>query len=139
MVRSRGAEIDVCPHCHGIWFDHGELVDFVKKLSESPKIKPKERVRSERRDAGRSSHRGLKPRACPRCDTEMRVFNYAYDSNVYLDRCPDCTGVGTVLESKYIVTRDKKRACRRVRLKGIIDQGVSFARVRFFPLVRMSP
>ena len=32
-------------------------------------------------------------RMCPTCDFAMREFNYAYDSNVFLDRCEQCKGI----------------------------------------------
>ena len=32
-------------------------------------------------------------RQCPQCGAPMREFNYAYDSNVFLDRCPKCDGI----------------------------------------------
>jgi membrane associated rhomboid family serine protease len=35
------------------------------------------------------------PRICPRCGASMRKFNYAYDSNIILDKCPDCGGIWT--------------------------------------------
>jgi Zn-finger nucleic acid-binding protein len=32
-------------------------------------------------------------RLCPRCRKPMRKFNFAYDSNIILDRCPSCGGI----------------------------------------------
>jgi Zn-finger nucleic acid-binding protein len=32
-------------------------------------------------------------RVCPQCSLAMREFNYAYDSNVFLDRCGQCNGI----------------------------------------------
>ena len=32
-------------------------------------------------------------RPCPRCRRPMMKFNYAYDSNIILDRCPVCKGI----------------------------------------------
>ena len=32
-------------------------------------------------------------RKCPQCYIAMKEFNYAYDSNVFLDRCEKCKGI----------------------------------------------
>ncbi|MDO9464931.1 MAG: rhomboid family intramembrane serine protease [bacterium] len=34
-----------------------------------------------------------KDKVCPRCNQKLKVFNYAYDSNVFLDKCPHCQGM----------------------------------------------
>ncbi|MHC5100996.1 MAG: zf-TFIIB domain-containing protein [Planctomycetota bacterium] len=46
----------------------------------------------ERRKALRPSNDNPM-RMCPTCDFAMREFNYAYDSNVFLDRCEQCKGI----------------------------------------------
>jgi len=35
------------------------------------------------------------PRLCPECQAVMREFNFAYDSNIFLDKCPRCSGIWT--------------------------------------------
>jgi len=32
-------------------------------------------------------------RICPQCSVGMRQFNYAYDSNIFLDKCLKCGGI----------------------------------------------
>jgi len=32
-------------------------------------------------------------RICPQCTLAMRQFNYAYDSNIFLERCDHCNGI----------------------------------------------
>jgi Zn-finger nucleic acid-binding protein len=34
-------------------------------------------------------------RLCPECQAVMREFNFAYDSNIFLDKCPRCGGIWT--------------------------------------------
>ena len=34
-------------------------------------------------------------RLCPQCQVGMHEFNFAYDSNIFLDRCSRCSGVWT--------------------------------------------
>jgi membrane associated rhomboid family serine protease len=43
-----------------------------------------------------STYRIAEPlKSCPRCQQEMKIINYAYDSNIILDRCPACDGIWT--------------------------------------------
>lgn len=34
-----------------------------------------------------------KARICPECSTPLKEINFAYDSNVMIDKCPACKGV----------------------------------------------
>jgi Zn-finger nucleic acid-binding protein len=36
-----------------------------------------------------------RPRLCPECRAAMKEFNFAYDSNIFLDKCPRCGGIWT--------------------------------------------
>jgi Zn-finger nucleic acid-binding protein len=36
-----------------------------------------------------------RPRLCPECQAAMKEFNFAYDSNIFLDKCPRCGGIWT--------------------------------------------
>jgi membrane associated rhomboid family serine protease len=40
-------------------------------------------------------------RACPRCGFTMHKFNYAYDSNVIMERCSRCSGTWTDASEAY--------------------------------------
>jgi membrane associated rhomboid family serine protease/Zn-finger nucleic acid-binding protein len=93
QTKTKSAFVDVCPSCKGIWFDAGELADFVKTLAESEDICPEKIKLFHHRDV-RSVYNGQeKNRSCPRCAKELQRFNYSYDSNVFLDKCPDCGGI----------------------------------------------
>ena len=92
-VRSRRVEIDICPRCKGKWFDEGEFTDFVKELSQKEGIAPRRDRLFEARQVTRESQIQEEGRRCPRCGVEMKKFNYAYDSNVFLDKCPECKGI----------------------------------------------
>ena len=84
--------VDVCPTCHGMWLDRGELGGLVGYLEgDEPHEQP-----------GGTPHRQVvvaplqvhEPALyCPRCNAGMDKFNYAYDSNIILDWCPACQGV----------------------------------------------
>ncbi|MBU4488270.1 MAG: rhomboid family intramembrane serine protease [Candidatus Omnitrophica bacterium] len=87
-------DVHLCEKCHGIWFDKDSFHAVLKFLEEDPTvlhdtynpftkkicvIDPKLYVR----------------RNCPRCRKAMEQFNYAYDSNIFLDKCASCGGIWT--------------------------------------------
>lgn len=84
-------EIDLCDYCGGVWCDEGELVPVVHELIREGRIpenskKPNDKHRQdEDPDAERKE--------CPRCLAETESFNYAYDSNIFLNRCKACSGI----------------------------------------------
>ena len=83
--------VDVCPTCHGMWLDRGELGALVAYLepeapADQPGGTPKRQVMTGERITE-------PPKSCPRCHATLKPFNYAYDSNIILDRCPACEGV----------------------------------------------
>lgn len=92
-VKFKNALIDICPECKGIWFDSGEFVDFVKTLTESEEISPQTPRLFEKDTAQTVDTIKEKERVCPKCGKKLEKFNYAYDSNVFLDKCPSCEGL----------------------------------------------
>ncbi|MFA6244524.1 MAG: rhomboid family intramembrane serine protease, partial [Candidatus Hydrogenedentales bacterium] len=84
--------IDACEACKGLWFDERELGDFLQRYVEEHADVPNASMRrdsSPRRDA-------LAPEMqCPSCGVAMRETNYAYDSNVFVERCAQCGGIWT--------------------------------------------
>ena len=87
--RMRGERLDLCAACRGLWFDRGELATVINALVNE--VPEHDRLATERRQAVRppSEFRG----DCPRCGSPLRQFNYAYDSNIFVARCPECSGV----------------------------------------------
>ena len=85
--------VDVCTKCKGIWFDSDEMMDVLKALSEG-KLIPLDKLPApalKKPSKPDTTAEGL--RDCPRCAKKMQKFNYAYDSNVILDRCVHCRGI----------------------------------------------
>ncbi|MHC4572909.1 MAG: rhomboid family intramembrane serine protease [Planctomycetota bacterium] len=93
QVESKSAVLDICPNCRGIWFDSGEFVDFVRALAQSQEISPEQTKLFTPRDVNALHTVEEKERFCPRCSKKLHKFNYAYDSNVFLDKCPACGGI----------------------------------------------
>ena len=89
-----GQTIDVCPECHGIWFDPTELSVVAKEMIQKGQI-----ANQEARDAFNVMPKSIAgdelEKMCPRCGVPTKVFNYSYDSNVFLNRCTMCQGVWT--------------------------------------------
>ena len=85
----------MCTCCKGIWFDSGELLGFVRNLAESEKISPEALHLLEQQEIQTVSTHEDKTRLCPECGLEMQRFNYACDSNIFLDKCTNCDGIWT--------------------------------------------
>jgi Zn-finger nucleic acid-binding protein len=80
-------EVDLCPQCHGVWLDQGELdqardmiapdlqwLDF--EIWKHPEQFKLTKV----------------PLICPECEGEMLALNYG-QTGVEIDVCPNCRGV----------------------------------------------
>lgn len=83
----KGIELDICPRCGGVWFDAEELGRVMKTLETSSAQVLKEFIPAKLKVTTVVS------KNCPRCQTSLNEFNYAYNSNTYLDRCPKCGGI----------------------------------------------
>ncbi|MFH1856565.1 MAG: zf-TFIIB domain-containing protein [Candidatus Omnitrophota bacterium] len=91
----KNQELDTCPKCGGIWFDEGELYKVVESMISNNEVTPLTLEQSLRKKVI-SPQRIKQPiLKCPRCHVDMRIYNYAYNSNVLLDQCPDCNGLWT--------------------------------------------
>jgi membrane associated rhomboid family serine protease len=87
--------VDICPKCAGIWFDSGELQVVLRGLIESDKITPEPTRLYQRKAIQTLDESAAEIRCCPKCDMVMKTFNYSYDSNVFVDKCPECQGIWT--------------------------------------------
>ncbi|MBE0535769.1 MAG: rhomboid family intramembrane serine protease [Phycisphaerae bacterium] len=95
MTKARIGDIAVetCPSCDGIWFEPGAFLPVAQALADKTNstadltflFKPRQ-VQEAISDTRR---------LCPRCTVSLRNFNYGYDSNILLDKCPQCGGVWT--------------------------------------------
>ena len=84
--------IDICSQCGGIWFDTTELSDVAKDLIKNDVIQDQETTIAFQSRSKPANGEELK-KLCPRCGTLTEVFNYCYDSNIFLDKCPSCHGL----------------------------------------------
>lgn len=80
----RAAEVDCCPRCNGIWFDHKELSRVLDLPSAGLRS-----LSSRKEDEGLNQKRGR----CPRDGSELlRVYSPG-DRSVVLDTCTKCNGI----------------------------------------------
>lgn len=85
--------IQTCHDCAGIWIEQDNFGDFVRALALSEDT-PADVVQFfKRRDVVSLHTIQEKEKVCPKCSKKLRKFNYSYDSNVILDKCPDCGGI----------------------------------------------
>lgn len=92
-VKSNTTLVDICSNCKGIWFDSGEIADFIRILTESDEVSPRLPQLFKPHMVQDANSINEKGKLCPRCNDKLHRFNYAYDSNVFLDKCPSCQGI----------------------------------------------
>jgi membrane associated rhomboid family serine protease/Zn-finger nucleic acid-binding protein len=84
--------VDTCPACRGIWFDQNELVGFIHLFLEDHQDLPNSTIQLSK--AITSTELLDEPcRCCPRCGAPLNKINYAYDSNIIVDKCVSCDGI----------------------------------------------
>ena len=85
-------EFDICSDCRGIWVSGKQFHALAVLVAAEGQVQSSAKLTFQPRKA-------LRPgpdnpvRVCPQCTLAMREFNYAYDSNVFLDRCEKCKGI----------------------------------------------
>jgi Zn-finger nucleic acid-binding protein len=81
-----------CKQCGGMWVDAKLLKNLAVRMAVDLNIKPREKKYFQ----PQKIERPLKDdriRLCPQCSAGMKQNNYAYDSNVIIDRCDACEGI----------------------------------------------
>ena len=86
-------EVDSCPDCGGIWLDKGEL-EAIEETLENDYIEELEKFPNY---VGNAYAMALQKKAaeitCPNCQTTMERKEYAYTSQIMIDKCPKCHGI----------------------------------------------
>jgi len=92
-ARRHGAATAACPECRGVWFEQGRVGPYVERMVADQTDLPHARLRPL--GGGNVAEEDISEpgRWCPRCRAPMTKYNYAYDSNIILDRCPVCKGI----------------------------------------------
>ncbi len=117
--------VHTCPGCGGIWLDKGELEeieeivghDYTSELSRIPDF-----IGNAFEMARQLNSRDI---SCPACGTLTESAEYAYCSQVVIDRCPKCGGIWLdkkeleAIEVFYEKSRKESRKLRLSFLKGL--------------------
>lgn len=77
--------VDVCPSCHGVYLDRGEMRDLLELVNDFVDVHLNE-AEIENIPA---AERDFKP-DCPSCSQTLEPHQV---SQVWIDRCPDCQGI----------------------------------------------
>ena len=91
-IEYHGQTIDICIRCAGMWFDKGELKGVISSMLSKDAV-DEQTIKEAYNKNRKPPQSSLLLRNCPRCNITMNTFNYAYDSNVFLDKCPSCNGI----------------------------------------------
>jgi|FrelakmetLWP11LW_1041352.scaffolds.fasta_scaffold08668_2 Zn-finger nucleic acid-binding protein len=78
-----------CKECRGIWVETKMLRHLATRLAAEKDIKPNKLIGLGSRTP-LPKPKGEPVRLCPQCGKGMKKANYAYDSNVFIDRCDTC-------------------------------------------------
>jgi Zn-finger nucleic acid-binding protein len=114
-----------CPCCGGMWLDKGELEeieeivgnDYTRELSRIPDF-----IGNAFEMAKQLNSRDI---SCPACGSLTESTEYAYCSQVVIDRCPGCGGIWLdkgeleAIEIFYEKSRKERRRLRLSFLKGL--------------------
>ena len=101
LEKSDYVTFDVCSDCWGIWVAGEQFRALAVKVATEGDVKPDEKLMFKPRKVIVPGRNQKTTRNCPKCHKAMREFNYAYDSNVFLDRCQQCQGIW--LDSNEII------------------------------------
>ena len=120
-----GVEVDACGSCGGVWLEAGELRELqtAYKAAHADEAPPP----TDEADAVIGAYelaeqQARDPRDCPRCGDGMEQVEYAYTSQVMVDRCVHGHGLWldagelTALEQFF---ETQRRAAQRSGLMGV--------------------
>ena len=85
-------EFDICMDCRGIWVSGEQFRALAVKVAADGQVESSAILSFKARKVLRPGEDNPM-RICPKCTLAMREFNYAYDSNILLDRCEQCKGI----------------------------------------------
>ena len=89
-----GVAVDVCPHCHGVWLDAGELEAVQNAQASDFRDVPTSGAMDSVRAAEAMSRAAEEtPRSCVVCNSGLEQKEYAFASQVMVDNCPKGHGM----------------------------------------------
>ena len=131
--------VDVCLHCGGIWLDAGEL-EIIQKTQDSDfRGVPRSELDSLTAAEGMAQSKDEGARDCVSCKDPMEKCEYAFSSQVMIDRCSKGHGIwldkGELarLESFYEDQKDLTKLLDSMKTEG---SGLSGFVSRLLGLIR---
>ena len=112
--------VNRCPSCSGIWLDSGEL-KTVQETIEHDYSAELDRIDTVGRAYEFARQEALPEIDCPKCGGDLNPREYAYCSQILIDRCADCGGVWldageiAALEKFFEKAAAEERAEKNVR------------------------
>ena len=85
--------IQVCSQCGGIWFEQGELKEYIDDLLIERQDIPDLPISTDTIPAIGEIKIKEPVKPCPKCTQALTPYNYCYNSNVILDKCAPCQGI----------------------------------------------
>jgi Zn-finger nucleic acid-binding protein len=79
-------QIERCDSCFGLFFDPGEIEEFLEKSVSNVFLINQKHMRSINRDRYQKE-KSIRYRKCPVCQSFMQRSNFAHRSGVIIDRC----------------------------------------------------
>lgn len=102
--------VDRCPSCDGVWLQRGELEAIQETLERdySKELRGIDVVALAYERARQAARPDI---ACPNCGTVLGAEEYAYCSQILVDRCGKCGGIwldsGELKELERFFEREK--------------------------------
>ena len=86
-------KIERCPHCRGVWLDAGELDKIQRTTINDYKDELAKPENSVARAFALAKSRQEGAYNCVKCETSLIKKEYAYNSQVLIDTCPEGHGM----------------------------------------------
>jgi len=107
-VRVGDVELDLCPGCHGVWFDQGEEREVARQsLDEGPRIRELA--------SGLGQRVRVTPLRCPCCEEPLVTYRFAPLDDLEAEVCELCGGLWLEQGEMAQVQRSRSRALEVVR------------------------
>jgi len=90
---TKRGRLDQCEQCLGMWLDKASFNRYAVWLACEKELSKIADVSFKPRSAIGSSKIKEAIRTCPKCNIGLAKNNYAYDSNIIIDKCKQCDGI----------------------------------------------
>jgi len=130
-----GVEIHTCSACHGEFVPGEAMQRIISTREQSFDERIGAMVATQGPSFGVPDWAHGRTLACPACDENMQVINYAGDTSVMVDRCPDCGGLWLDAEELEVIQAllekwEEEAPARIAGVKSALDEARANAQDR---------